>query len=419
MDHESRATIEPLPGPGGTREEARALRELLDLCGDAAVITDLGARVRYANRAFLALLDALPADARVDAMRPLMLPEILAAHVTERQALAESLVALYSHPERAGGGRCTFQGTGARVYTWRSLPVHGATGTVSGRCFTFHGGGPELEVAGLQRDVLSTVTHELRTPLASVRGSLQLVLEKSSALSTVERELLNISVKNADRLIRLINNILDLSWIELGRTELTFADIPSAALVEETIAGLRSYATERNVAIQCEISPDLPGIRGDRDRIIQVLTNLLSNAVKFSAPGGLVLVRAALNGHGVAIAVRDWGIGIHAQDQPRLFQRFQRLGRANGGEPGTGLGLAISKAIVDRHGGRILVESGEGAGSTFTLCLPVANGGPGRDRRPTPRATVASGERRVQPGRGEPRSSGGRGPAMPFARRSS
>lgn len=384
-----------MPGPGGTSEDARALRELLDCCGDAAVITDLGARVRYANRAFLALLDAVPADARVDAMRSRMLLEMLAPHVTERQALAESLADLYAHPARAGGGRCTFPGTGARVYTWRSVPAHGAAGAVSGRCFTFHCGSTELEVAGLQRDVLSTVTHELRTPLASVRGSLQLVLEKSSALSAVERELLNISVKNTDRLIRLINHVLDLSWIELGRTELTFADIPSAALVEETVAGLRSYATQRNVAIQCEVSPDLPRIRGDRDRIIQVLTNLLSNAVKFSSPGGLVLVRAAQNGHGVTIAVRDWGLGIHAQDQPRLFQRFQRLRRANGGEPGTGLGLAISKAIVDRHGGRILVESGEGVGSTFTVCLPVANGGEVRERRTAPRATVLSREGRV------------------------
>jgi CheY-like chemotaxis protein/anti-sigma regulatory factor (Ser/Thr protein kinase) len=228
------------------------------------------------------------------------------------------------------------------------------------------------ELAGLKSDFLSTVTHELRTPLTSVKGSLQLVLGKSSALSPIDCELLNISLKNADRLIRLINDLLDISRLELGKIELTFAKVPTASLVEEAAAGLRAYASGRAITIDAEIDDDVPAIEGDRDRLIQVLTNLISNAVKFSPHSGRVLVRATRYESDVAIAVRDWGVGIRAADQDRLFQRFQRLNPSHSDEPGTGLGLAISKAIVDRHGGRVSVASGENEGSTFTVFIPAA-----------------------------------------------
>ena len=135
---------------------------------------------------------------------------------------------------------------------------------------------------------------------------------------------------------------------------------------------MRSYAAGRDIAIGCELEPDLPAIAGDHDRLIQVLTNLVSNAVKFSPTGGRVLVHAARTGGELTIAVRDWGVGIRSSDHGRLFQRFQRLHPGSRDEPGTGLGLAISKAIVDRHGGRITVESVEAEGSTFTVVLPLA-----------------------------------------------
>jgi CheY-like chemotaxis protein len=182
-------------------------------------------------------------------------------------------------------------------------------------------------------------------------------------------------------LIRLINDLLDISRLELGKLDLTFRTFPAAAMIEETVAGLRAYAGGRDIALGCEIAPGLPPMRGDRDRLIQVLTNLVSNAVKFSPPGGRVLVRAACTEEGIAIAVRDWGVGIRASDQQRLFRRFQRFNPEYSSEPGTGLGLAISKAIVDRHEGRIDVESREDEGSTFTVIVPAAappEGGPAR-----------------------------------------
>jgi CheY-like chemotaxis protein len=159
--------------------------------------------------------------------------------------------------------------------------------------------------------------------------------------------------------------------LELGKIELTFARVPTPSLVEEAVAGLRAYAGGREITIGCEVDADVPPLEGDRDRLIQVLTNLISNAVKFSPTRGHVLVRAHRQGDEVAIAVRDWGIGIPAGDQSRLFQRFQRLNPGHSDEPGTGLGLAISKAIIDRHGGRIDLTSRENAGSTFTIVVPA------------------------------------------------
>jgi CheY-like chemotaxis protein len=251
------------------------------------------------------------------------------------------------------------------------MALRDAAGSPCGRGFVFHDRSQAQELAGLKSDFLSTVTHELRTPLTSVKGSLQLVLGKSTALSAIDSELLNISLKNADRLIRLINDLLDISRLELGKIELTFGRVCTESLLEEAVAGLRAYAAQRDITIERQIDLVVPALHGDRDRLIQVLTNLISNAVKFSPPHGRVQVSAEHHGEEVAIAVQDWGIGIPSADQSRLFQRFQRLNQGRSDEPGTGLGLAISKAIVERHGGRIAVTSQDQAGSTFTIFVPA------------------------------------------------
>ncbi len=352
---------------GRSNSPSSVFATVVEQCEDAVVLTDRAMRVSFANTAFAVLSGRATCPGTGTTIA-----EALAHRFVEDEAFARAVAELAVHPEQDGAGELTHLGTPVRAFEWRSMPVRDDADTVVGRAFVFHDRSQSRELAGLKSDFLSTVTHELRTPLTSVKGSLQLVLGKSSALSPIDCELLNISLKNADRLIRLINDLLDISRLELGKIELTLAKVPTGSLVEEAVAGLRSYAGARDITIAAEIDPDVPALDADRDRLIQVLTNLISNAVKFSPSEGRVLVHATRREEAVAIAVRDWGVGIRAVDQSRLFQRFQRLNPGHSDEPGTGLGLAISKAIVERHGGHIEVESGENEGSTFTIVVPAA-----------------------------------------------
>lgn len=371
------ATDDDAPTAAGV---GTSLAWLLGACPDAVILADFDGSERYRNPLFTEIFGAGPwPDAAGSESEE-------APRIADRDAFTAAVRDLYAHPEQAARGEITVLGGGqVRVLGWTSQPVRDACGVVVGRGFLVHDRTQERELAALKGDFLSTVTHELRTPLTSIKGSLQLVLSKGSALTPIERELLDISVKNTERLIRLINDILDVSQLELGKMELGFASVAPGPLVEEAVAGLRAYAAGRDVSIGCEIEPDLPVIEADRDRLIQVLTNLISNAVKFSPVGGRVQVQAARVAGGITIAIRDWGIGIRVADQTRLFQRFQRLRRGGSEEPGTGLGLAISKAIVDRHGGTISVESAEAEGSTFTVFVPLSIRG---ERAPGPMAAA-------------------------------
>jgi len=353
-------SVAPLPDPG--------LCWLVDACADAVVLTDVAGTVLHANRLCGELFGE---GLRIGA--GFVQDRAIGQRIADHAAFASALRQLYEQPERSATGEVThFEAGRLRVFAWVSEPIRDAASAVVARGFLFRDRTTERELAALKSDFLSTVTHELRTPLTSIKGSLQLVLGKA-ALSLIERELLDISLKNTDRLIRLINDILDISQLELGKIDLAFATTATAPLIEEAVAGLRAYAAGRDIAIGCEIEPDLPAIEGDRDRLIQVLTNLLSNAVKFSPVGGRVLVRAARASGYIAIAIRDWGMGIRPSDQDRLFERFHRVHRGSSEEPGTGLGLAISKVIAERHGGRITVESREAEGSTFTVLLPLSS----------------------------------------------
>ncbi len=229
------------------------------------------------------------------------------------------------------------------------------------------------EIERLKSEFISTVSHELRTPLTSIRGALGLIEGGiAGALPSMAIEMVQIARQNADRLVRLINDILDLEKMEAGKLVLRLQDVGPEHLVAQTLDSMRAVAAEAGVRLQSALNLR-ENIRGDEDRIVQVLTNLLGNAVKFSPAGSVVTVRAAMAaGQRARFEVSDQGPGIPQAQMGRLFGKFQQLdasdGRLNGG---TGLGLAISKAIVERHGGTIGVESEPGVGSTFWFELPL------------------------------------------------
>jgi signal transduction histidine kinase len=235
------------------------------------------------------------------------------------------------------------------------------------------------ELEGLDRlkdEFVASVSHELRTPLTSIRGYLELVLEgEVGDLSEEQREFLLVIDRNAERLMHLVGDLLDVAQIESGRIALDLVDDELTRLVAQSVEAARPVAGDRGIELAMHPNGEAR-VRIDRTRVAQVLDNLLSNALKFTETGGRVDVRLSTSNGSAFVEVADTGMGISSEDQAKLFQRFYRTDAA--GEKaidGTGLGLWISKAIVEAHGGEITVESDVNRGTTFRIALPAAQEG--------------------------------------------
>jgi PAS domain S-box len=218
----------------------------------------------------------------------------------------------------------------------------------------------------------SMVSHELRTPLTSMKGVL-LLLERGKAgkLSEQAEQLILLGRKECDRLIRLINDMLDIKKIEVGKLQLYRQNLDPGDVVRQTIETLTSFAAEKKIRLKEDIRTD-ESIYADKDRVVQIITNLISNSVKFSSNGSDVIVKVERADERVRFSVTDSGPGINAADQDKLFKVFEHIDQDEStGKEGTGLGLAICKGIVDEHGGRIGVMSTEGRGATFWFELPL------------------------------------------------
>lgn len=222
-------------------------------------------------------------------------------------------------------------------------------------------------------DLLSTVSHELKTRLTSVRMAVHLLLdEKIGDLNIRQTELLLAAREDSEHLYRIIEGLLDIGRIRSGRLKMEQKPLNAEELVMQGVEAFRHAFQDKGIELTHELPPDLPQVVADATRVPLVLENLLSNALKYTAAGGQVTVRTEVEPQFVRFIVRDTGTGIPAADVPRVFQRFFRGSRE--GEPGgAGLGLAIVKEIVEAHGGTIAVESKEGDGSTFSFTLKRAD----------------------------------------------
>ncbi len=229
-------------------------------------------------------------------------------------------------------------------------------------------------VETMKSEFVSTVSHELRTPMTSIAGSLGLLAGGAGGvLPDKAARLIAIAQSNSQRLVRLINDILDIEKLESGALLLELAPLDLRDVAQQSIDSVRGFADELKVAITLEDGEPAP-VRGDLDRLIQVVTNLLSNACKFSPSGGEVIITVDPESRLARLSVRDRGPGIPDTFRARIFSKFaQADGSDTRAKGGTGLGLAIAREIAERHGGRLWFESTPGEGATFHLDLPMAH----------------------------------------------
>jgi PAS domain S-box-containing protein len=229
------------------------------------------------------------------------------------------------------------------------------------------------EIERLKSGFVSTVSHELRTPLTSISGSLGLLAGGvTGELTPKARRLIDIAHANSERLVRLINDILDLEKAESGKLEFRFERQQLRGIVEQVVETMRAFADQYGVRLVMHPGAWDAQVLVDRDRLIQVLTNLVSNACKFSRAGGVVELEAREDIDSIQILVRDHGIGIPREFRPRMFQRFAQADSSDSRtKGGTGLGLSIAKTMLQRLGGNIRFDSEEGQGTTFYVSLPM------------------------------------------------
>jgi len=229
------------------------------------------------------------------------------------------------------------------------------------------------ELDRLKDDFISTVSHELRTPLTSVRSLSEILHTNPNIDSDQIEKFTGIIIKESDRLIRLISQVLDYEKIESAQIAWSVASLNLAEVIKDAVASTRQLIQDKNIKINLDIDPRIPSVAGDRDRLVQVLVNLISNAVKFcEASRGDITVRLRTKAAHLLIQVEDNGIGIKPENLNRIFEPFHQIKNPTRGRPvGTGIGLTITKRIIDFHHGRIWAESTPGKGATFSFTLPT------------------------------------------------
>jgi two-component system phosphate regulon sensor histidine kinase PhoR len=230
----------------------------------------------------------------------------------------------------------------------------------------------------IRTEFIDNLSHELRTPLTSIRLLTERLADELAGIDVppkVRDRVASIDVETA-HLVQMVTELLDLSRIEQGAMTLHLDDVPPLELLDATMARVRTFADRARVVLRLERPrTSVPPIRGDRERLGQLLLNLFHNAVKFSFPHGTVTATAHSEEDTVVLSVRDEGIGIARVDQDRIFERFYKTDRSRErSQGGSGLGLAIARHVAEAHGGTIRVESEEGQGSTFLVTLPAAAG---------------------------------------------
>ena len=347
---------------------ASELRSVLDSTIDGIVLTDLDGNVQLANRPLRRLAVELGFRGGANVIDQLL---SVADKVSDSDRYVQTLERLRAHPEQPSADEFELLG-GERTFVGYTAPVRGEEGSI-GRIWTLREVTQERELDRLKDEFVATVSHELRTPLTSLMGFLEMLREgEAGELAPEQERFLAIIHRSSERLQRLVGDLLFVARLDAGGLQLHLEeDVALDDVVAEAVESASADARSHHVALQLERDGRI-SVRGDRERLGQLVTNLLSNAVKFTPAGGSVTARVFKEDKLGVIEVEDTGIGIPKSEQERLFQRFFRSSTATDQAiPGTGLGLAITRAIAEAHDGRITFRSEPGEGTCFRIELPL------------------------------------------------
>lgn len=381
IEHSERATLQ-----SAVQKERDYLEAILEATNDAIIMLDIDRRVVTANLQFETFFGSSRyslVERSVDDMlrefhnNPDLPPTLFNVFMT----LAGD------HYESAGGD-FALESSNRRILIWYSAPVYAHEGMILGRLFVFRDATQEREADRMKTEFLSLVSHELRTPLTSIKGFTDLLIDGDAGpLDKNVMEYISIIKFNTDRLISLVNDILDITRLESGHIDLRRAPVDIHDAVAAAVMPLRLIFEQKKQTLAMHVPNGLPMAWVDLNRLIQILTNLISNASKYTPSGGTIRVEAKhiesrdelsasapeLTLPLILMAVHDTGMGIAPDDQVALFTRFYRTPASIKRQlSGTGLGLSIVKSFVELHGGAIWLESEVERGSSFYFTLPLA-----------------------------------------------
>ncbi|MEN9259626.1 MAG: PAS domain S-box protein [Thermostichus sp. HHBFW_bins_43] len=340
-------------------EQLAHLAAIVEFSVDAIISTDLQGCVTSWNRAAENLYGYSAAEAIGQNITNLVVDETLSLDPVQSEDARETL-----HRNKQG----------ERLEVFLSVsPICNSQGEWIGFSWIARDIREKRELDRMKREFVSMVSHELRTPLTAIHGSLTaLATGKMGSLSPAGERLIQIAEQSTTRLIKLINDILDLERLASGKVSFNTQICTVEDILSRAIDTIQMMAERANIRIHSQIQPNLQ-VSGDPDLLIQVFTNLLGNAIKFSPGSGEVWLRASQEGQQAHIQVRDQGRGIPEEKLEQIFERFQQVDASDSRQKGgSGLGLAICKEIVQQHGGQIWAESQLESGSTFHVCLPLA-----------------------------------------------
>jgi PAS domain S-box-containing protein len=354
-----------------TRRRVIELGGILDHMADAVFACDEHGHITLANEAARRLAGLRPDEAlprTIDELVLLLAPEDRSGRKLDKdqtplaRALAGETVSAEEElaiPARAG--RLTYLRTTA-------TPLRDACGAVSGALSVSRDVTESAELERLKDQFIRLAAHELRTPVAVLRGCTQALMRTSEELPPPRRRILEGILRGVDRIERIVKALHYVSEIELGRIGLVPEPLDVSALVRKVVSDMASASEAHSVHLA---HTDPAVVRGDRERLRQVVTTLVDNAIRYSPRGGDIDIEVRRSDRDVVVSVRDHGLGIAMAQRSRIFQRLYRA-QVGTDDGGMGLGLFVAKAIIDHHGGRIWFESKEGEGSTFSFSLPLA-----------------------------------------------